>query len=122
MSEKLQKRDFYILRNWCADREANRCRGFCQHIDINRPDNRRDPTLKKVRKLSETIVLNMVGAALDIPIQRARVRKVIVVNGVEGPIFTDAFVGVCCTRVMKKIVWFKEELSATKGLYILNLE
>lgn len=122
MRDKLQRRDFYILRNWNGAQESNKCKGFCQHIDINRPSNSKDPVLKRIRKLSEVCVLNMVGAALDIPTQRSQPRQVIVVEGIEGPIFTDAYVGVCCVKMKRRIVWYKNELSATQGLYILNLE
>ena len=49
-------------------------------------------------------------------------RIVTVLQDIEGPVFTDAYVGVCCTRMQKRIVWYKDRISATKGLFILSLD
>jgi hypothetical protein len=41
-------------------------------------------------------------------------------EGLEGPVFTDSYVAVCCKRMLKIVLEVRSTIMSTTGLYITD--
>lgn len=98
---------------------VNYCNGFCRHIDLRyRREYDMTKSQKKVDKASRELLLTIIGAASDRATPGRKVRQVRHVDHLEGPVFTDAFVTVCCKKMLRITLDIRGTVRETTGLYL----
>jgi hypothetical protein len=78
--------------------------------------------MKRIMSFFKDIVSMMMGVANDSTRAKGPIRKVLIQEGIEAPIFTDYFVVVCCRRVRDAIKKIRPRVTRSEGLYLTSYE